>query len=94
MILLTLQMLHPFHFPFNSILIFQKEELPRRGALQGFASGAEGDERGDNWEDEPRHQESPPMQLRGEVQGHHPHLKQGHQLYDRIIELLVIRIRL
>lgn len=68
------------------------DELPWRGAFQGFARGTERDEGGDDGEDAPRHQESPPVQLRGEVKRHHPHLEQGHQLQNSKDELLMRRV--
>lgn len=71
--------------PRSSFLLHKpsSDTLPRRGAFQGFASGPERDESGDDGEDGPRHQEPPPVQLRGEVKRHHPHLEQGHQLHKQ-----------
>jgi len=56
--------------------------LPGCGAAEGLASGAERDEGRDHREDEPRAEEPPPVELGGEVERHHPHLEQGHQLWQ------------
>lgn len=60
--------------------------VPRCCAGQGLASGTVGDVGCDDGEDEPRGEEAPPVEFGCKVEGHHPHLKQRHQLQSQKAE--------